>query len=420
MNIKYTHYKSIAQTQKEWLEMKRMAEELDYDLNRTEDRLKLVENILDKNEQRLINYTSNYYNPHLKKSSFTSESLPVSKDLEAMADYLIYAKEKEERERKKSIAKEKERAEQKKEEYDGEESDYISGQILTHYKHNRNKQREINVGSSVVIESLSGGSDKESVEYQVPKIKVTKADREEFKELRETGNAIRNLNKMIKTRKTITTNEVIPPEEIKKLKRIKIDIQKDEIAMKECLKKFFMFNSITRTEKDHKALSYLRFDDVEIIKVIMQYRGELDECSREDTFGYLKLILMTFDEIVEKSDLEPYHKDIIKLRGRDATYQEIIDEIKNNYGVELTHSRLSRLNNKTIPESLVDSYKKIKEDWVYTYIIKGKYKKCIQCHKIYIESPRNFPKRDEGSLRPSCHKCTTLLRKEQRENYDKK
>ena len=369
-----------------------MAEELDYKLETIDDRLNLVESILEKHSKELVKYVSDYYNPHLKKTSLTSESLPVSRNLEIMADYLLYAQDK-------NI----EGKEQEKE-----------PEILSSYKEDRNTKREISINSMSEFEGFSQ-PEKKSV-YKIPTFKVCEEDRKKHQELRETGEAIKKISKMIKTKKTITTGEDLSKEELRRLRKIRIDLHKDEVAMKKSLKQYVMLNTnFSHPEKNHVSLSYLRFDDINIVKELLSGYNDLVALSSEDTFGYLKPIMITFDEIIAKADLEPCVKDVLELRIQGETYKSIISHIEYKHNVNITYSKLARLLNKTIPEAIVESYRDIKEDWVFTYIFKGKYRTCTKCTKTYIENVRHFPLREKNTFRSTCHKCTKLQQKAWRE-----
>src|SRR5690606_16409562 len=139
--------------------------------------------------------------------------------------------------------------------------------------------------------------------YKNPKIKVNKKDRLMHEELNVSGQIIKGLTTAIKTG-VDGTGHTLSVSEIKKLKWIRTDIQKDEVAIKSELKKYIRFQSITPEEKDHNALSYIQFDNPEIVRILIEDYVELREFSYDDTFGYMKIILFVLEDLIEESNFD--------------------------------------------------------------------------------------------------------------------
>jgi len=363
--------------------MLKMSERLNYNLDNLEDRKKLVNNIAEEYGEEFGCYFTEKFNPHLKKTSLTSESNSVCNDLEKVADYLIYAKDKEDREREKE-GKQKDRSD-----------------IITESKKTRNKRREVKMSKQADYDSFNG---EQKVRYSKPQFRVTKQDRKEFKELEETGKAIKNLSKMIKTKKTLSGEE-ISDTEVKRLKWIRTDIQKDELAVKNSLKKYVSFNSVTRTERDDSALSFVRFDDIETVKVLLNYYHEFKKNSKNDTFGYLKLVMMSFDNIIDNCEFDEETLEILDANAHGLKQKEIIDLVLSKFGKEYSRFQISKIVSKVIPEKIVETYKGMKEDWAYTYFLKGSYKTCNICSQVKLATNKNFPTRENGQLRDTCKSC---------------
>ena len=76
-----------------------LSNELDYSLISLSDRKKKVNEIIDKYDNDLIEYYENYQKVNLNQTDRTSEFDYVSKDLEKVADYLLYMDNKEQREK---------------------------------------------------------------------------------------------------------------------------------------------------------------------------------------------------------------------------------------------------------------------------------------------------------------------------------
>jgi hypothetical protein len=352
--------------------MAKISDSLDYTLESVEDRLMLVNKLLNKYDDYLVDYYDNHYNPHLNQIGLLSENTRMGKDLETIASYLLYAKD--------SNAKE---------------------DTITDYKKKRNIIREASIDTLIKIKEHKRETNKSII--KVPKIKVTKADREMHPELAETGKAIENLTRMIKTGLDSKGNK-LSNTEINRLKWMRTDIQKDEVVMKCELKKYVQFQSITKSEPDRQALSYIRFDDKDIIRILIEEYGELKEKSYDDTFGYLKLIMFVFEDLVDQTKMKDYMRDILIWKIENVSYNEMINSLKEKYGIKLTKPRISQIIREVIPSLIVETYKQQKEDWLYTFIYKGEYKTCANCKQNYLATTKYFYLSKNG-LRSICKKC---------------
>jgi tellurite resistance-related uncharacterized protein len=355
--------------------MPKMSDELDYTIKNIDDRLALVNKIVKKNEPFLIDYYDNYYNPHLNNNSLLSENTRIGKDLETLANYLLYLK-------------------------DDEQPD----DIITEYKEKRNNLREASINKLIKVKDAKKQTNKSIIKY--PKIKVTKKDREMYKDLAQTGEVIERLTKMIESG-VDSQGRPIPQSEIRRLKWMRTDIQKDEIVMKHELKGYITFKSITKSEKDYNALSYIRFDDKEIIRILIEDYSDLKAISFDDTYGYLKLIMIVFEQLVDDTPFDDYMKDILIWKIDGKSYDFMLEQLKEKYGIKLTKPRLSKITRETIPNMIVETYKQKKEDWVYTFVLKGNYKTCSSCKKNYLATTKYFSpdKKSKSGLRSICKNC---------------
>jgi tellurite resistance-related uncharacterized protein len=353
-----------------------MSDGLDFYTDNVDERIEVVQKILDKNDEFLVEYYSNHYNPHINQTGFLSESTKVGKDLEALANYILYAKDSEAPE-----------------------------DTVTDYRKKRNTSREASIENVIKVSTVTKKETNKSI-MKAPKIKVTRHDRNEHIELKNTGDAILSITKMIRE-KVDSKGNPLNDKEVRKLKWIRTDMQKDEIAVKTELKKYVRFNSVIKSEPDMNALSYIRFDDEEIIRILIEDYAELKEQSYEDTFGYMKIIIFAFEELVELANLEGYVKDIFLWKIENVQYDEMISMLKDKYDMKITKPRLSKFTRETIPNMIVEAYKQQKEDWVYTHIMKGNYKSCSVCKKNHLATTKYFnpDKQAKSGLRSVCKEC---------------
>lgn len=361
----------------------KMSDKLNYNIDSVEDRLNEVKKIvgsyddgvIGEYDEYLTNYYSNNYNPHINQTGLLSENSRVGKDLETLANYILYAKDSE-----------------------------ASDDTITDYRKKRNNMREASINEIIKVKTNKRETNKSI--FKIQKIKVTKEDRKQYKDLAQTGEVIERLTYMIDNKKDFNGKE-IQEKEIRKLKWIRTDIQKDEVTMKTELKKYVKFNSVTKSEKDLTALSHIRFDDVNIIRILIEDYSELRESSYEDTYGYMKSIIFTLDELIEMTNIEDYIKDVLVWKIEKANYDEMISMIQDKYDMKITKPRLSKLTRDTIPSMIVETYKQHKEEWLYTYIYKGSYKTCLECKENYLAIKKYFglDKTSKTGLRSVCKEC---------------
>jgi len=355
-----------------------MSDGLDYDLQTVDERMNVVVDIINKNDDRLVSYYDNYYNPHVNQTGSLSDKSRMSKDLESLANYLLYA-----------------------------EDSSANEDTITEYKEKRNLKREASIENMIKVRSFKKENNKTIM--KVSKVKVNSKDRLEHPELKESGEVIKRLTKMIETGLDSLGNKLTEVE-IRKLKWIRTDIQKDEIVVKTELKKYIEFQSVTKPEKDHEALSYIQFDNVEIIRLLIENYSELKQSSYDDTFGYMKLILITLESLIESTNFEPYILEIINMKIDGVQYDEMVSRLDEIYNVKMTNPKLSKMTRETIPKMIVETYKNQREEWYYTYFEKGNYKTCQNCKRNLLAITKYFSpdKQQKTGLKPVCRKCRKI------------
>jgi hypothetical protein len=353
----------------------KLSDELNYTLVNVEDRMELVKSIVHKHDALLVEYYQNHYNSHISQTGLLSENTRVAKDLEALGSYLLYAKD--------STA---------------------TDDTITDYRQKRNTNREASIEKLMKVRDIRKETNRSII--KTPKIKVYPPDRNEHIELKETGRSIERLTEIINSG-TDSKGRVLHISEIKKLKWIRTDIQKDEIAIKNELKGYIRFQSMSRSEPDYHSMEFIRFDDIEIMRVLVEDYAELKEYSYEDTFGYLKIIMFAFEDLIEKTEINDHLKDILLWKVEGLSYDDMIEMLKEKHGIKMTKPRLSKITRETLPSMIAETYKQQREDWIYTYMLRGNYKTCNNCKENYLATKKYFSpnKRSKSGLRPICKNC---------------
>lgn len=359
--------------------IKKLSKE-DFEVDSIAERMKKVNGIIEESDEDLVNYFDNYYNPSLTQNGSTSENDAVSKELEKLADYLLYAENKE-----------------KRKENHGEDFEIVSSSDS-----DKNKQKEF-LTDEIVAVSEAGSVVHQHKLYK--KVKVNKSDREEFPELKSSGEVIENLKHMIST-KVDSQGNPLEEDQIRKLKWILIEIRKDEVAVKECLKGYIRFKRLS-PEGGTPSYEGVSFANVDHISCILENYSSLKEDSFDDTKGDIKHIIHVFEELVDATDFEDYIKEVLILKIDGVSRKKIVDSIRESYGISISESRISQLTKDVIPQMVVDTYLSMKEKWLYTHIIKGRQKQCSKCLEMKPATKKYFSPNKKGKfgLHARCRNC---------------
>jgi hypothetical protein len=347
---------------------------LDYNIDSLEERKNKVEEIIGKNDTDLITYFDDYYNPSLTQNSRLSENDPMCKQLERIADYLLYAENKEKR----------------KEQHGDDFHIDVSS-----------KKKEIPIGNIFHTQDEEDSSIQSFKLYR--KVKVTNEDREQFEELKDTGRLIERLKTMIDTGVDSNGNK-IDEDAMRKIKWYLIEIRKDEVAIKEILKGYIRFKRLS-PEGGEADFSGFCFDNIKHVSTLFYNYSKLKQSSFDDTHGYLKIILEVFENIISGIKFEDYVYDIFIWKIDGLKRKQISYNIKEKYGIEVSERMISEITRNTIPQMIVENYKNNYEDWVYIFKIKGIYKVCSKCSHTKLQSEFGINNRSKDGLNSVCKEC---------------
>ena len=356
-----------------------LSHELDYSLLSLNERKEKVEDILNKYDDDLINYFENYLQVNIGQSGKTSEFDVVTKDLEKVADYLLYMDNKEQRE----ILKQE--------------------KLLNRRQTDNRKKKEILTDNFTFVEN-----EKREITRNVRiygKIKVFEKDRKEHKELADTGKMITHLKEMILSKRDSKGNH-LSNEQLKKLRWYLIEIGKDEVAIKEQLKRYITFKSIQPTLPFYN-INHFSFANIQHVKALFDVYFTIKENTSNKTDNDFKILLFVFEDLKEKAINEPILNKIFEHKIAGLSQKEIICEIFHEYNIKISPSRLTQLTAHIIPSLIVEKYKEEFEDWIFTYMTKGNFKQCSSCYENRLATSKYFTNdttRKDG-LFPICKEC---------------
>lgn len=209
-------------------------------------------------------------------------------------------------------------------------------------------------------------------------------------------------------------------EEILKLKAIIIDLRKDLYFTRNCFNPPILFNKILFSKKND--INYLNlngyknndssfyFHNPNHISALIHYYPLLKSKSYEELQSTLHWILIDFENLLKYSinnNLKDKYKDILICKLNGFNNEDINKFLIKKYNKGYSLNYISSLINKIIPEILVNNYLNITINWLYTYKLYGKWKKCSKCGQIKLANRMNFSlnKRGKYGLHSICKEC---------------
>jgi hypothetical protein len=383
-----------------------MNKELDFNLQGTAKRLDKLHNIIEKYDSQLVDYYDNHF--IVNKTSTSFEQDLVGQELEKLADYLLFADNKEQRQKPK------------------EEQDEVC--ILNKSQIERNAKKETLTDDLTHYEHIAKDSTKHSfysddkryknkmnIKEDKPKKRkvkkknyetksITKADLEKFPVLKQTNDLLEKLKEEIKN--GIDTNgNKLNEEQIRKKRWLSIELKKDQVAYKDAMSKHVNAKSVIRQSLQGKL--DVNFADLEAIDFLFHEYSNLKQYCYDDINSDLKHVLMDFEQLVDSTPLSEILKEVLVLKIDGLSHSEINHHLSDKYQIQFGKQHISTMVRNIIPKKIIDNYRKQREDWFYTEIVKGKYKKCNRCGEIKLASDNYFSKDKKGifGYKSICKKC---------------
>lgn len=216
-------------------------------------------------------------------------------------------------------------------------------------------------------------------------------------------------------------------EDIPKLKKIIIELRKDQYLIKNYIHSPIIFNKLIFNHKNninyYQQTGYVKdnnfyyindstiyFSKEQHISALIQNYSILKFNSKKDVQSTIYWILIDFENLLQEffktCDNEKY-KDILMYKLYGYSNEFINNFLMRKYQKQYSSSYLSSIINNVLPKLIVDKYKEITTEWLYTFKIKGKWKKCTKCKKIKLANTYNFHKNKKGKygLHSFCKEC---------------
>ena len=343
---------------------------LDYSVESPEERLKIVEKIIEENDNNL---SSNY--------------------LEILGNYLILAVEKQ----------------QKKE---------AKRQILTDNRMVTINKRETSFEG--LVAQFENGEDGvynliTENKYTIfrPKVTITQKDLDEIPELREIRKAIKYWEEMMKQ---------ASGREAYLIKKAIIELRKEQYIVKDDFRDPIVCRNLTRSRLSYIPLDgeiwldengYCQSKGVELVNpkvcsaILCNYDG-LKQCSDGKFEGDTWYLMKDFDRIYEGALADyPLYKRIAEYKIDGKQNAEIQLLIQEEFGIKHSLEYISSLWRNKIPNILASYAEDEYLDWYYLEKEKGKYKKCSKCGEIKLAHNKYFSKNNtsKDGFYSICKKC---------------
>lgn len=355
---------------------------LDYNISTLEDRLTKVEEIIENNEDGLIEYFDERYNPSLSQNSALSENDQVCKQLERMADYLLYAENKEEKE---------------------------DVNVLKKNRINKIKKREMpSDKTSVMLECGTGTTTEKKNVIKEIDLRVKKEDRQKFDELFSMGRAIGYLRfstiNNFKPDNRITDEEYVDiahmsKKQIEKLvdrfdedyidshrltdyesrlyKKTEINLYKEEKIMNNLLHGYFTFSDEGKTSillDDNTGYynedgEYVEVTDNKVemtnskhVYEFIKHYSDLKEYVFDNMRSDTMFMIYDLEDSIEGTQLRDFEKEIVIMIVDKMQQAEMLEVLSTKYQMTISQSRLSQIIS-SIMKKISEHNKKKFRDW---------------------------------------------------------
>lgn len=221
---------------------------------------------------------------------------------------------------------------------------------------------------------------------------------------------------------------ITPLNRFGKLNKMYNELRSDYSKAKEILTVPLSFNQITPTFTEYNynfdtwyisedsqevevSKNMLMFSNASTYKGLIENYYDLKDKYEGDFRDDMWAILLYFEDLIISASLTQEERFVIERIMRDYPRKEILDDYFNQFNKKLTMRTLSRWVNIAIPQKLLNTYLTSIDDWVYTFILKGKFKKCSKCSEVkVISNDRYFGKNSITSdgFQSVCKKCDGL------------
>lgn len=347
---------------------------MDFSLETPEERVKKVEEIIAATPSEKL---SNNY-------------------LEKLSDYIIFAMDKQEKKEKKILT---------------------DNRMVT-----VNKRETSFEGLASKFESGEDGiynliANDKNIIFQ-PKVSITPQDLEEIPQLKKLHDEILKVEDAARH---------ATGKKLYLLKKQIIQMRQDQYVIKGSYKKYIYCNNTIKNMNKMQLDENIWIDaetgklysdglvnmyDYKMVSAILCNYSRLKEDAWDALNSDLKWFMEDFDKVVDNAlrERHPYLLTIVIAKIDGKSNEEIREIIKDEHGINHTPEYISDLWRNKIPKLIAEEATSEYLEWYYTFVEKGKWKKCSRCGQIKL-AHQNFFSRNNSSKSgyySICKRCRSV------------
>lgn len=152
-------------------------------------------------------------------------------------------------------------------------------------------------------------------------------------------------------------------------------------------------------------LTGIDFGNANHIYALLNNYSSFKQSTYDDLQSELKYIMMDLDFVIERSNLTDVERDIMILKIDGYRNGEISILLQKKYGLEWKDNYIVKVFQEIIPRKVSEQYRKEYEDWYYLNVEKGQYKVCGKCGEVKLTSNFSPDKRNKDGLHSYCKEC---------------
>jgi hypothetical protein len=180
-----------------------------------------------------------------------------------------------------------------------------------------------------------------------------------------------------------------------RLKKMIIEMRKEQYTLRNLFRQPIYSSSSSSKlgiQKNDDTLSDLRFDDPKHIFQILNNYSKLKQYFWDRLNEDMRWALIDLENVIDKyiKDDYPLYYDLLIMKADGYNNNQIQQEIEEKYGKRHSHEYISSLWCNKIPYLIADGYTEDWLNWVYTYKMKGNYKTCSRCGETKLAHVRYF------------------------------
>ncbi|SLN05629.1 hypothetical protein FM106_31130 [Brachybacterium faecium] len=139
-------------------------------------------------------------------------------------------------------------------------------------------------------------------------------------------------------------------------------------------------------------LTLLNMNDVETYKLLLKEYSKLHESAAKDIDSELKWLIWELDDLIDRTVKNDTERLIIEGLKQGMSQVEI------SRGIDKDNKYVSSFLSESFPIKLLSVHKKVMDEYVYTYRVRGKFKTCKGNGKVYLATDRYFQKDKKGKF----------------------